>query len=100
MKLTNFPEQTIVLSKPQGMTDEECGSLAILQQENGCCISCWKMDWSERIKALLTGVVWVGVLSGRTQPPIFAAVHKPFYSARPSLWKRLLIKCADWFTLK
>lgn len=77
MKPIEFKGQTIVLQKPANMTDEECSPLAILQLDN-TCISCWKMTWRERIKALFTGVVWLGVLSGRTQPPVYVTIDRPF----------------------
>jgi hypothetical protein len=36
------------------------------------CVSCWRMTWRERINALLFGRVWIAVLSGSTQPPVYA----------------------------
>jgi hypothetical protein len=66
-----FPEQTKVLSKPQGMTDEECGSLGVFNDPEGrFCVSCWRPTWRERLSILLFGRIWVWVWSGRTQPPI------------------------------
>lgn len=35
------------------------------------CISCWQMTWRERLSALVFGRVWVSVLFGRTQPPMW-----------------------------
>lgn len=35
------------------------------------CISCWQMTWRERLSALLFGRVWLSVLGGRTQPPVW-----------------------------
>lgn len=81
MKPTTFKGQTTVLAKPPGMTDEECGELAILQLDD-TCISCWTMNWRERLKALFTGRIWLGVLSGRTQPPVYCAVDRPFTTAQ------------------
>ena len=77
MKPIQFTGQTIVLQKPSNMTDEECSPLAILQA-NDTCISCWQMTLRERIKVLFTGVIWLGVLSGKTQPPVFVEVNRPF----------------------
>jgi hypothetical protein len=71
-----FKEQNITFSKPASMTDEECGSLPAYRGE-GQIISCWKMGWKERIKALFTGVVWFGVLASG-QPPIWLAIDRPF----------------------
>lgn len=42
------------------------------------CISCWRMSWRERLSALFFGRVWVAVLSGRTQPPIYAQASKNY----------------------
>jgi len=70
MKPIPFPQANKTLTKPEGMTDEECGELQVLNAE-GQCISCWKMTWRERISALLCGKVWLGVLSGYTQPPVW-----------------------------
>lgn len=35
------------------------------------CISCWKMTWRERLSALFFGRVWLAVLGGQTQPPVW-----------------------------
>lgn len=72
-----FQGQSVTLQKPQNLTDEECGPLPI-RREGDVCISCWSMSWRERFKSLFTGKVWVGVLSGRTQPPIYTAIDRPF----------------------
>jgi hypothetical protein len=90
MKPIRFEGQTVELQKPPGMTDEECGSLPILRLD-GTCISCWQMTWKERLKALLTGRVWLGVLSGHTQPPVYVTVEQPFtiQKATPEDRKRL-----------
>lgn len=69
MKPTKFKEQTKILSRPKSMTDEECGSLPVYTDEK-FCISCWKMNFKERLKALAFGKIWVWVHSGGTQPPI------------------------------
>jgi hypothetical protein len=82
MKPIEFLGQTKVLRRPPNMTDEECGSLAILNLD-GTCISCWKMSWRERFKAFLTGKIWLGVHSGITQPPVYCAVDKPFKIQKP-----------------
>ena len=75
MKPINFKEANKTLMKPEGMIDEECGSLPVLT--DGCeCLSCWKMSWKERLSALLFGRVWVSVMSGGTQPPIWAGCQK------------------------
>lgn len=34
------------------------------------CMSCWKMNFKEKLIALLFGRVWLIVKSGKTQPPV------------------------------
>lgn len=65
-----FPEANKNLLKPSSMIDEECSSLWVYS--DGCeCISCWKLSFAQRIKALLFGRIWLSVLSGHTQPPVW-----------------------------
>lgn len=67
-----FKEANKNLLKPESMTDEECGSLWVYS-DGRQCISCWRLTWKERIKALLFGKVWLSVLSGYSQPPVWLA---------------------------
>lgn len=76
MKPIKFKQQNITYTKPEGMTDEQCGSLPAYKYESGI-ISCWKMSLRERIKVLFTGVVWFDVVS-QVQPPIWLGVNIPF----------------------
>lgn len=90
MKPIEFEGQTKVLTAPAGMTEEQCGRLAILNLDN-TCISCWQMSWRERIKALFTGKVWLVVLSGLTQPPVYVAIDRPFKIQKqtaPGCWDK------------
>ncbi len=77
MKPINFKESNEVLHKPSNMTDKECGSLHIYS-DGKQCISCWKANWVERLKFLFTGKVWLGVMNGFTQPPVWNTINKPF----------------------
>jgi hypothetical protein len=43
------------------------------------CVSCWRMSWRERLFALMFGRVWVALLSGKTQPPIYVQVSKEYF---------------------
>ena len=70
MKPLHFKEATIELKKPENMTDEECSSLWIHRQDN-TCISLWTVSLWERLKFLFHGHIWIGILSGQTQPPIW-----------------------------
>lgn len=72
MLAIKFKEANKNLLKPESMSDEECGSLWVYSDGREC-ISCWRLTWKERIKALLFGKVWLSVLSGHTQPPVWLA---------------------------
>lgn len=69
MEPIQFKQANKNLLKPQGMTDEECGSLPVFT-DGKVCISLWKMTWRERLSALFFGKVWLWVHSGQTQPPV------------------------------
>jgi len=69
MNPSEFEQQSIVLNKPNDMTDEECGPLAVYS-DGQQCISLWRMSWRERISSLFFGRVWLWVYSGQTQPPV------------------------------
>lgn len=71
MKPIKFKEQNNELSKPESMTDEECSSLPVFLTDEGTCISCWKASFWDRVKFLFHGKIWLGVVSGTTQPPVW-----------------------------
>lgn len=69
MKAIKFKEANKCLTKPDGMTDEECGSLWV-HCDGVECVSCWKMSLKDRLLALLFGKIWLFVMFGETQPPV------------------------------
>ena len=75
MKPIHFEESNKDLLKPKGMTDKECGSLPVYT-DGVTCISCWKASLLDRIKLLFCGKVWLGVMSGETQPPVWLKIEK------------------------
>lgn len=83
----DFKEGNKILYKPQIMSDEECSPLLVFT-DNRECISCWKPSFSEKVKILFNGKVWLGVLSGSTQPPVFITADYPFVKPKPHLAKR------------
>lgn len=108
MKPIDFPQSTKVLQKPSTMTDEECSPLHVWS-DGKQCVSCWKPSFIERLKILFTGKVWLGVLSGETQPPVFLSgervfVRKPknaricafFSKAKESITKLVKSVCAGF----
>ena len=76
-----FPEANKNLLKPNETTDEECRSLWVYC-DGEQCISCWKLGWRERIFALFFGKIWLSVLSGNTQPPVWIDSRKTVFEKR------------------
>lgn len=95
MKPIEFKEQNKVLGKPESMTDEECGSLPVFS--NGAeCISCWQFTEEEIQKLIETKQIWIGVVSGQTQPPIFLSVDTPFIERKNNgKWKIYILDAYD-----
>jgi len=81
MNPIEFKESNQTLGKPNNMTDKECGTLPIYT-DGKSCLSCWKMSFIERLKALIFGKVWVFVHSGSTQPPISVDCWKNAFTRR------------------
>ena len=79
MKPKKFKEATIELKKPASMTDEQCSSLWIHQSKNNECISLWTVPFWQRVKFLFHGNLWLGVLSGKTQPPVWLDMSKTVF---------------------
>lgn len=77
MKPIDFPQSTKVLQKPSTMSDNECSSLHVWN-DGKQCVSCWKPTFKERMNILFGGKVWLGVLSGKTQPPVFVSGEMVF----------------------
>lgn len=80
MKPIDFPQSTKVLQRPSTMAESECQSLHVWNDGNQC-VSCWKPTVSERIHIAFGGNVWLGVMSGKTQPPVFVSGEKVFVKA-------------------
>ncbi len=87
MKPIDFPQSTKVLQKPSTMSDNECSSLHVWN-DGKQCVSCWKPTFKERMNILFGGKVWLGVLSGKTQPPVFVSGETVFEN--PPLKARIL----------
>lgn len=79
MTPSEFEHQTKVLNRPEGMTDEECGPLPVYS-DGTQCISLWRMSWRERISALLFGRIWLSVLWGDTQPPVWLSAERTVFN--------------------
>ncbi|KGF17537.1 hypothetical protein HMPREF1640_07180 [Prevotella sp. S7-1-8] len=77
MKPIDFEQSTKVLQKPGTLSDSQCGALPVWC-DGKQCVSCWKPSIKERINILFGGNVWLGVMSGKTQPPVFVAGERVF----------------------
>lgn len=80
MKPIDFKQSTKVLQRSSDMTDDECAALPVWS-DGMQCVSCWKPSLSERISLVFGGQVWLGVASGRTQPPVFLSGKNVFKGA-------------------
>jgi len=74
-----FKHQNGILRKPDSMTEEECGSLYIRATPDGQIISCWTCSFIERLKFLFHGKLWLGVVSGKSQPPVWLDMKKQIF---------------------
>lgn len=59
MKPIEFEGQNSTYAKDQ----PQYMPLPTLKLDDGKVVSCWKMSWRERFLALLTGKVWMSVLT-------------------------------------
>lgn len=73
-----FKEANRCLTKPENMTDEECKSLWVFC-DGQVCISCWKLNIVQRLRVLFVGHIWLGVLSGETQPQVWIDTKKTVF---------------------
>jgi hypothetical protein len=92
MTPTKFKQQNAELQKPSEMTDEECSPLPVWRDaplRTSLYISCWRMSWRERLRALFTGRVWLWCHSF-AHPPIALDVNHPFpkrvFAAKLKIW--------------
>lgn len=74
----DFKEANVTLLKPESMTDKECSSLRVYT-DGKQCVSCWGLSLIERLKVLFYGKIWLGVLSGHTQPPVWMDCGKTVF---------------------
>lgn len=95
MKPIDFPQSTKVLQKPSTMSDKECSPLHVWS-DGKQCVSCWKPSFIERLKVLFTGKIWLGVMSGNTQPPVFVVGNNIFVKNRLSRFEVLKYRISNF----
>lgn len=81
MKPIQFKESTAVLTKPENMTDEQCGPLQV-HRTGERIISCWKMSLVERIRAVLFGKIWIHIHTKKTHPAISLECKKTIFEKK------------------
>lgn len=75
-----FKHQTGLLQAPEGST----GVAPLPAWTDGRqVVSCWRLSWRERFSALFSGRVWVAVLSGHTQPPVYIRATRTYFKEKP-----------------
>lgn len=69
---TNFPEANFTLTGGPAEkfgTEVDVLDLPTFRGER-LQLSCWRLSWRERLRALLFGRVWIHVVTPDTHPPI------------------------------
>ena len=77
MKPKDFEHSNKTLTAPEGMSEEECKNLRVYTDGHQC-ISCWELSDDEIQHIVHNKKVWLGVLTGETQPPVFLTAESPF----------------------
>lgn len=80
----DFDESNVVLSKPAGLTHDQCQPLCAMRarKPDGTpfLVSCWKLTAEELAEINRTGRVWLSIM-GHTMPPACVTGDKPFEDA-------------------
>lgn len=74
-----FKEANMELKKPTNMTDEECASLWVHKTKDGHFISSWTTSFWDRLRFLVHGKIWLGVVGGESQPPVWISCQKNMF---------------------
>lgn len=88
---------SMTLNAPPGQEDEVLPLHVYTDGEQ--CISCWQMSWQERLSALLFGRVWLSVLSGQTQPPVWLMATREALQEAPEQEVPEEEEAGQWLTL-
>lgn len=73
MNPIEFKEQNITYAKDQ----PEYNPLPAYKDDDGVVVSCWRLSFRERLKILLTGKVWLSLMSfNKPLTPSLMSVNK------------------------
>ncbi|GAB3272738.1 hypothetical protein GCM10027347_44560 [Larkinella harenae] len=79
MRPVEFPEQNGVLGPPQQWPDDQPEVVPLPVFRDGWnVISCWELTDDEIEVMRVTKRIYIGVVGGPSQPPIFATALPPF----------------------
>ena len=80
MKPIGFKYANWQLQPPAGEYSENVAGIDPLPvwTDGEQCVSCWQMSARERLSALLFGRVWLAVLGGSTQPPVYIEAGRAY----------------------
>lgn len=84
MKPIEFEGQNKVFLKPQNMTDEECSSLPVNQNEEQS-VSCWELDENDIKDIIKNKKIWLGIC-GKGHPPVFLLTQEPYQVTQYKLY--------------
>lgn len=85
MKPHHFPEANTKFTKPENMTDEQCGSIAAFryQQDNlPVIVTAFKINGSDLAQIIKYGILWVWHYS-ESLPPHAITAENPFVKPIP-----------------
>ena len=69
MKPIPFTKSNLTLKAPPGIDPETCLDLPVFANGQFCC-SCWQLEPGDLERIQETGVVWLTVWAGQSQPPV------------------------------
>lgn len=81
MKPNTFPQAYKTLTAPEGVKNVK--DLPIFS-DGIQCVSRWKPTFAERIRLIFGASVWLGVMAGKTQPPVWLGAENPFEAEKPA----------------
>lgn len=84
MEPVNFKYSNRVLGPPENISrKDDIVDLPVFTDKEQC-VSCWRPSWCERLSVLFFGKVWLGVLSGGTQPPVYITATRNLLEEKTS----------------
>jgi hypothetical protein len=76
-----FKESNKVLVAPKNWDVSEYGECGDLYTYNDGhqSISLWRLTWKERFQILFNGKIWLGIMSGKSQPAVWLDSQKTVF---------------------